>query len=69
MFRCFQCGSSKEKEVPTEMFSIRFPERRREFCCWPCAVKFLNSTNEWRDDKQFAVQTIHECGCRIMRNI
>ena len=62
--KCYQCGSTKENQ-PTEMLSIHFPERRREFCSWPCAVRFLEDNTVWRFDNYFTMRFLGDGGQQI----
>lgn len=59
--RCYQCGSTRNHEwASIEVLSNSFPERRREFCCIPCANKFLDSVPDWRTDRNFIVRNAQE---------
>jgi len=62
--KCYQCGSTEDNQ-PTEMLSILFPERRREFCCWRCAFTFLESAKVWREDPRFIVRFLGNEGQSI----
>ena len=66
--KCYWCGATEMKDLGKEMISKTFPERMREFCSWPCAVKFLHSNSEWRDDPDFIIYNVHEYEGMVCRN-